>query len=100
MENNMTDVVRDNVDAALEQADDLLKKAAEATGDEAQELREKASQCLMRARSNIKDFYQRTSVEGKQIAGEVNDCVHENPWRAVGIAAIGGLLLGLLVARK
>lgn len=29
-----------------------------------------------------------------------DDCVHDNPWRAVGIAAVGGLLLGLLIARK
>ncbi len=48
----------------------------------------------------MKSFYEKTSEEGREIAGEVNDCVRSNPWRAVGIAAVGGLLLGLLVARK
>ncbi len=48
----------------------------------------------------MKTFFEKSGAESKQIAGEVNDCVHDNPWRAVGIAAVGGLLLGLLIARK
>ena len=100
MSENITEVVRDNVEMALDQADDLLGKAAEATGEEAKELQDKAQKCLLKARSNIKGLLDKTSVEGREIAGEVNDCVHSNPWRAVGVAAVGGLLLGLLIARK
>ena len=97
MENKIEAVVRENVDTALEQADEFLKQA---TGEEAKELQAKAKECLARASRNMKSFYEKTSEEGREIAGEVNDCVRSNPWRAVGIAAVGGLLLGLLVARK
>lgn len=38
---NLNEVVRENVDNALEQADELLQRAAETTGDEAKELQEK-----------------------------------------------------------
>lgn len=100
MDNQIEKVVRDNVESALEQADELMKQAASATGEEAKELQEKAKACLSRASDNIKSFYQKTSAEGKEIAGEVNDCVRANPWRAVGIAAVGGILLGLLISRK
>ncbi len=99
MENKIEAVVRGNVDTALEQADEFLKQAS-ATGEEAKELQAKAKECLARASRNMKSFYEKTSEEGREIAGEVNDCVRSNPWRAVGIAAVGGLLLGLLVARK
>ena len=99
MENKIEAVVRENVDTALEQADEFLKQASAATGEEAKELQAKAKECLARASRN-KSFYEKTSEEGREIAGEVNDCVRSNPWRAVGIAAVGGLLLGLLVARK
>lgn len=98
MENKIEAVVRENVDTALEQADEFLKQASAATGEEAKELQ--AKECLARASRNMKSFYEKTSEEGREIAGEVNDCVRSNPWRAVGIAAVGGLLLGLLVARK
>ncbi len=93
MDTNLNEVVRENVDNALEQADELLQRAAETTG-------EKAKKCLLRARGGMKTFFEKSGAESKQIAGEVNDCVHDNPWRAVGIAAVGGLLLGLLIARK
>lgn len=100
MDNHIESVVRENVDNALDQADEFLKQASETTGEEAKKLQEKAKECLGRASRNMRGFYERTSAEGKEFAGEVNDCVHSNPWRAVGVAAIGGLLLGLLVARK
>ena len=100
MENKIEAVVRENVDTALEQADEFLKQASAATGEEAKELQANANECLARASRNMKSFYDKTSEEGREIAGEVNDCVRSNPWRAVGIAAVGGLLLGLLVARK
>lgn len=96
MENKIEAVVRENVDTALEQADEFLKQASAATGEEAKELQAKAKECLARASRNMKSFYEKTSEEGREIAGEVNDCVR----CAVGIAAVGGLLLGLLVARK
>lgn len=100
MENNVQEVVRDNVESALEQADELMKQAASASGEEAKQLQEKAKACLSRASANLKNFYHKTSVESKELAGEVNDCVRSNPWRAVGIAAVGGILLGLLISRK
>ena len=96
MENKIEAVVRENVDTTLEQADEFLKQASAATGEEAKELQAKAKECLARASRNMKSFYDKTSEEGREIAGEVNDCVRSNPWRAVGIAAVGGLLLGLL----
>ena len=63
MSERVENMIRDNINEALEQADELLKKAANASD-------------------------------------EINSCVHENPWRAVGIAAAAGVLLGLLIAKK
>ena len=42
MENKIEAVVRENVDTALEQADEFLKQASAATGEEAKELQAKA----------------------------------------------------------
>lgn len=79
MENKIEAVVRENVDTALEQADEFLKQASAATGEEAKELQAKAKECLARASRNMKSFYDKTSEEGREIAGEVNDCVRSNP---------------------
>ena len=48
MENKIEAVVRENVDTALEQADEFLKQASAATGEEAKELQAKAMTRLLK----------------------------------------------------
>ncbi len=100
MNDRIENIVRDNVNEALEQADELLKKAANASDDTAKELQEEAKKKLRMARETLGNFYQNASNQSKEIADGINACVHENPWRAVGIAAAAGVLLGLLIAKK
>ena len=63
-------------------------------------LQEEAKKKLRMARETLGNFYQNASNQSKEIADGINACVHENPWRAVGIAAAAGVLLGLLIAKK
>ncbi len=95
-----TNIVHERVNEVLEQADDLLKQAASATDETAKQLQDQAKKKLAKARETLEELYTKTSYQGKEIAGDINACVHENPWRAVGIAAAAGLLLGLLMAKK
>lgn len=44
-------------------------------------------------------IYQAAIQQSKSIVGRMEDYVGENPWRALGIAAGAGLLLGLLMRR-
>ena len=67
MENKIEAVVRENVDTALEQADEFLKQASAATGEEAKELQAKAKECLARASRNMKSFYDKTSEEAEKL---------------------------------
>ena len=36
----------------------------------------------------------------KQAARVTDDYVRDNPWQAVGIAAMAGLVLGILISRR
>lgn len=92
--------LRDELQDAIDQAQDLLKQAKEVGGEKAEELQEEANKVLEKAKKDFSRYYQRATEEGKQIACNVNDCVHENPWRAVGVAAIAGIVLGAILARK
>ena len=38
--------------------------------------------------------------KSKQAARATDEYVHENPWKAVGIAAGVGLVVGLLIGRR
>jgi ElaB/YqjD/DUF883 family membrane-anchored ribosome-binding protein len=38
--------------------------------------------------------------KGKEAAHTTDEFVHEHPWKAVGIAAGVGLIVGLLIGRR
>lgn len=83
----------------LDDVESLLKQAATASGQQAQELREKAADALARARVKLQDAQIAVSENAKAAARATDDWVHAHPWGAIGVAAGVGFLVGLLVAR-
>lgn len=84
----------------LTDAEDLLKAAASASGEKAVELRERAIVSLRRAKEAVQDAQFAVVERGKAAARATDDYVHDHPWRAVGIAAGVGFLVGLLLGRR
>ena len=85
-------------------AEQLLKSVASAGGDKAQALRADVEESLRAARVRLADLQRQAIAQTKALAKSTDAYVHENPWRAVGIAAgvatAVGLLLGLLINRS
>lgn len=90
----------DNVKESLDDAEKLFREAADATGDKAAELREKAMESLRRSRVALYDAQDAVLAKGRQAARATDDYVHDNPWQAVGLAGIAGLLVGMLISRN
>lgn len=99
-----TDASRDklitDVKALMSDADDIVKAMASATGDKAVELGEKLRVKLRTAREKMGDVQDVVADRAKAAARATDDFVHDNPWKAVGIAAGVGFLIGLLVNRR
>lgn len=89
-----------DIKAVLADAEDLLKQAANATGERASELRETALTRLKQAKERAADVQVVVIEKGKKAVRATDDYVHEHPWTAIGIAAGVGVLVGLLVNRK
>jgi ElaB/YqjD/DUF883 family membrane-anchored ribosome-binding protein len=84
----------------LDDVDALLTQATAATGQQAQELRERASATLRAARHKLQDA-QASAVESSRAAARATDnWVRENPWGAVGAAAGVAFVVGLLLNRR
>lgn len=83
----------------LDDVESLLRQAASASGQQAQELRERAADALGRARGKLQDAQVAVSENAKAAARVTEDWVHAHPWGAIGTAAGVGFLIGLLVAR-
>jgi len=78
----------------------LLKQAANSTGQQAVELRERAAENLHRASVRLSEARVAAAEKSRVAARRADDWVHANPWAAVGAAAGVGFLLGMLVSRR
>jgi ElaB/YqjD/DUF883 family membrane-anchored ribosome-binding protein len=97
---NSKDKLFSDMKIVLSDAEDLLKAAASSSGERAVELREKALVSLRRAKEVMQDAQSAVLEKGKAAARATDDYVHDHPWKAVGIAAAVGFVLGLIVNRR
>lgn len=89
-----------DVNAVLQDAEELLRQAGIATGDEAKELRGRAQAAISRAKDSLYEMQQRAVAQTKAAAQATDSWVHQHPWTALGIGAGLAFLVGLAVNRK
>ncbi|HUG58028.1 MAG TPA: DUF883 family protein [Candidimonas sp.] len=94
------DAFIDSVKESLDDAEKLLREAASSTGDKATELRERAMQSLRRTREALYDTQDALVERGRRAARVTDDYVHDNPWQAIGMAGLAGVLIGALICRR
>lgn len=80
-------------------AEELLKATAGQAGDKVSAARERIQESLSAARARLGEAQDAMLEKTKQAARATDEYVHENPWRAVGIAAGVGLVIGMLISR-
>lgn len=81
-------------------AEDLLRATANQAGEKIAVARERIQDSLHQAKVKLAEAEAMVTERAKQAARYTDDYVHENPWRAIGVAAGIGLLLGLLISRR
>ena len=81
-------------------AEELLRATASQAGEKVGVARERIQASLASARVKLADT-ERAVLDKTKIAAKATDeYVHENPWQAVGVAAVVGFLLGALITRR
>jgi ElaB/YqjD/DUF883 family membrane-anchored ribosome-binding protein len=100
-----TDIVsRDKLVADLKlvvnDAEELLKITAGQAGDKVLAVRDKVQRGLEQAKAKLVELEGKALEQTKAAAHATDAYVHENPWKAVGLAAGAGFLFGLLISRR
>lgn len=80
-------------------AEELLRATAGQAGDKVAAARERIQGSLAAAKERLADAQDAMLEKTRQAAHATDEYVHENPWRAVGIAAGVGLVVGMLISR-
>ena len=81
-------------------AEELLRATASQAGEKVAAAREKVQESLHRAKVKLAEAEEILIDKGKQAARVTDEYVHDNPWKAVGIGAGIGFVIGLLIGRR
>ena len=95
-----TQKLMDDLSAVVTDAEELLKATANQTGERIIAARAKAEESLKVAKMRIADAQDALLDQAKAVAKEADTYVHDNPWKAAGIAAAVGVLIGALISRR
>jgi len=90
----------EDMKAVIADAEELLKATASATGERIGAVRARAEERIRMARERLSNMDDAVLAQAKDAAKAADDYVREHPWGAVGIAAVAGLLLGVLISRR
>ena len=90
----------DDLRLVIDDAQEMLRMTADQVGESAAGVRARVQARLAEATEEL-HYLQDAAIARAKAAGRATDeFVHENPWKAVGIAAGVGLLVGLLISRR
>lgn len=80
-------------------AEELLRATASQAGEKVSAARERIQENLAAAKERLIEAQHQVAEKTKAAAKATDEYVHENPWKAVGIAAGVGLIIGMLISR-
>ena len=84
----------------IDDAEALIKATANQGGEAIAAVRAKAEESLANAKVKMTEAQDALMEKARAAARTTDDYVRKNPWRAVGVAAGVGLVVGLLIGRR
>lgn len=104
MENLSDDVTKKQLIADFNEVvadtEALLKATANQGDEKLARIRAKAEESLRVMKASMAEAQAALLAKTRAAAKATDTYVHESPWKAVGIAAGVGLLVGMLIARR
>lgn len=94
------DKLMQDLRVVVSDAEELLRATAGQAGEKVSSARERIQDSLVAAKARLIAAEEAVVAKTKQAAKATDEYVHENPWKAVGIAAGAGLIIGMLISRS
>ena len=84
----------------LNNAEELFNEKTEAGADELKKLKKRLSSQVQNAKSQFNSLQDEAVEKTKQAIKHTDELVQNNPYKAIGVAGVIGLLLGVLISKK
>lgn len=84
----------------IKDAEDLLRSTGKQVDDGYQVARARFESTLSDARQSLSGLEEQLAVQAREAVEQADAYVRENPWQAIGIGAVAGLIAGLMIGRR
>jgi len=84
----------------IDHVEELTKAIKDVETPDIARLRAKVKIAMAAAKSALHDGAKRVRGQARHITRSTDDYVRDNPWQVVGIAAVVGLVLGMVMTRR
>jgi ElaB/YqjD/DUF883 family membrane-anchored ribosome-binding protein len=81
-------------------AEELLRATANQAGEGAAAARARIQASLHVVKERLSEAETAVIERAQQAAKDTDQYVHDNPWKAIGISACVGAIVGMLIARR
>lgn len=90
----------DDLRAVVADAEGLMAATAHDASDRAKEARHRATESVEKARQRLDEIEADLKARAKAAADDATRYVHDNPWQSLGVAAVAGVIVGILLGRR
>ncbi len=98
--NHMKSMAADEIKALIADVEELIARIADLKDAEVVRMRERVVQAVGSAKDSLADGAESLRQQAKKAMSGADDYVRESPWAAVGLAALVGAVVGILVTRR
>jgi ElaB/YqjD/DUF883 family membrane-anchored ribosome-binding protein len=84
----------------LADVEDLMSRVSDSVDPEISRIRAKVESGLANARQMLSDGAEQVQRQAREAVNSGGRYVSDNPWTAVGVAALTGLTVGYLISRR
>lgn len=88
------------VRSVLSEVESLYESSVDAGSDQAKALKERVQDQLYKAKAQLHDLEHSVVDKARRTAARTDELVHEQPYYAMGVAALAGLVVGVLLGNS
>ena len=97
---DIRDRLLEDLRLVVKDAEDLLRSTGQQVDEGYRLARARFESTLSSARTNLSDMEERVAEGTRDAIESTQEYVKENPWQSIGMGALTGLAIGLLVGRR
>jgi len=88
------------IKSLIADVEDLVARIADLKDADVARVRNKVLRAVGTAKESLADSAETLRRQAQRVASTADDYVHDNPWQAIGIAALVGAVVGILATRR